>query len=200
MIDMKQQTLIPGLTVTEAMYETAAAGLATYAPELPALTWETFTDPAGWALVPHEETGLPYKAELTVREHPAGTLRRVNVWYGPDRRGGARPQPHSHPWPFEARILTGGYAEDRYALADDQVNATLGVIHASGATNDIPRDLYHEVVDVEPGTLTLMVATARGVRGGWGYLCVDSGTVTPALAPTPGFLAALRDLNPHRPA
>ncbi|MFF3441390.1 hypothetical protein [Streptosporangium sp. NPDC002721] len=72
------------------------------------LTWERFTAAAGWTLVPDEGTGRVYKAELTLREHPVGTLRRMNIWYEPGLRGTGQPNPHSHPWPFPAlRRLRG---------------------------------------------------------------------------------------------
>lgn len=197
---MRKTAIIPGLSVDEALYEAAASGLVEHAPEVGPLTWERWVDPQGWTLVPDEQTLRPYKAELTLREHPAGTLRRINIWFEPDLRGDNAPQPHSHPWPFTAHVLAGGYDEDRYVRHDDGRVDQVGATHPAGGTNELPRDLFHEVTEIhEPGrTLTLMVATAPGVRGGWGYLSPDTGIYTAAPPASPAFLSALRALNPHR--
>ncbi|WP_214103262.1 hypothetical protein [Acrocarpospora catenulata] len=188
--------LLPGLTVTVRQYESAAAGLAVHAPDV-TLTWEQWTDSARWGLVPDEETCRPYKAEFTLQEHP-DLLRRVNLWYEPDLRGGGAPRPHSHPWPFTAHILSGGYTEHRYTLTGGDLEV-VEAAHRPGDANELPRDLFHEVTDLhEPETLTLMVATAPGVRGGWGYLDPDTGRYTPAPPPSDAWRQAWRALNPHR--
>ncbi|MEU7004335.1 hypothetical protein [Nonomuraea sp. NPDC046570] len=112
--------IVPGLTVTAAMYEVAAAGIELHSPDVGPLTWETWTDPARWTLVPDEQTMRAFKAEFTLRDYADGTLRRINLWHEPDLRGGASPKPHSHPWPFIAHVLAGGYSEQRYTAHDRQ--------------------------------------------------------------------------------
>ncbi|MDL4813176.1 hypothetical protein [Actinomadura opuntiae] len=190
-------TIAPGLTVTTAQYEAAAAALTAHAPDV-SLTWRDWTTPHRWGLVPDETTGRCYKAEFTLQDHPAGLLRRINLWFEPDVREKGRPRPHSHPWPFTAHVLTGGYSEDRYIL-DGGVHQEHAE-HRPGGTNDLPRNLFHEVTELhEPGaTLTLMVASAPGVWGGWGYLCPDTGRYDPSPPPSDAFTRAWRDLNPHR--
>ncbi|MER7212433.1 hypothetical protein ABT340_35720 [Streptosporangium sp. NPDC000239] len=196
---MKRLTVAPGLTLDEALFEAAAEGVAAHAPELGALSWEQFTAPSGWTLVPDEETGRAYKAELTLQEHPH-LLRRINVWFEADLRGNAAPRPHSHPWPFTAHVLLGGYDEERYVRKGYEIIQG-AASHRAGRANVLHRELFHEVTEIhEPGrTLTLMVADAPGVRGGWGYLSPDTGAYIAAPPPSEAFLAALRELNPHRP-
>ncbi|MFH8405295.1 hypothetical protein ACH4FX_11045 [Streptomyces sp. NPDC018019] len=197
---MKTTRIIPGFTVDEAMHEAAAAALAAHAPQLGlGLSWERFTAPASWWLVP-DEAGDACKAELVLREDAEATAK-INLWLLPDRRAqDGRPTPHSHPWSFRSWILMGGYDEDRYELTDGQVRADLAVAHRRGTVNDVGGALYHEVTDIhEPGrTLTLMVC-GPGVRGRWGYLDTDTGRHIPSV-PDTGFADRLRALNPHRGA
>lgn len=188
--------IIPGLVLDEAMYKAAAAGIAEYAPELEPLTRERFTTPAEWALIP-DECGVLVKAEMVLNRSREAT-RKINVWFAPDLRGGGQPQPHSHPWAFTSRILLGGYTEDRYSLAGDQVRTEYNVAHDFGTANEVPKSLYHEVTEIhgEPGrTLTLMVC-GYGTRGDWGYLDVTSGAHVP-IQPDPDFSARFRAFNPH---
>lgn len=198
-------TIAPGLTVDPRQFETAAAALAVHAPDV-SLTWRAWTDQARWGLVPDENTGRCYKAEFTLQDHgtePSGLLRRINIWYEPDLRGGGSLQPHSHPWPFTAHILSeGGYAETRYTRTGTDVDVTEAV-HRSGEANTLPREVFHEVTELHdaPGrVLTLMVATAPGVKGGWGYLDPDTGHYDAAPPPSDAFVRAWRALNPHREA
>lgn len=193
-------TIAPGMTVTVDQFEKVAAALAEHAPEV-AVSWDQWIDPSRWGLVPDEDTGRCYKAEFTLSDHP-GLLRRVNVWFEPDLRVKGRPRPHSHPWPFTAHVLTGGYSEDRYVLDGGDVHQEQAE-HRPDGVNDMPRDLFHEVTDLhtEPGgTLTLMVASAPGVRGGWGYLDPSTGRYDPAPPSSDAFWRAWRALNPHREA
>lgn len=190
-------TIVPGLVVTADQFELATAGLANHAPEM-TLTWEQWTAPARWGLVPDEQTMHPYKAEFTLQDRP-GPLRRINIWFEPDLRGDNAPRPHSHPWPFQAHVLAGGYTETRFAVTGGAVDLTVAE-HETGATNPLPRDLFHEVTGLhtEPGgTLTLMTATGPGVRGGWGYLDPNTGEYEPAPAPSSEFQRAWHLLNPH---
>ncbi|WP_190824822.1 hypothetical protein [Saccharopolyspora pogona] len=193
---MRSTVVIPGLTLDEEMFAAAAEGLAAYAPELAPLSWEQFTASAGWAMIPDECSRL-VKAEMVLSNSIEAT-RKLNVWFLPDLRGGAQPMPHSHPWRFTSRILVGGYTEDRYDIAGDQVRTEFNVTHEFGTANTVPKELYHEVTEIhgEPGrTLTLMVCE-RGTRGDWGYLDIGTGAHR-QIAPDPEFSSRFAAMNPH---
>lgn len=188
-----------GLQLDDEMYERAVAALREHAPDLaPALTWERFTQRESWCLVPDaQRPDEPfYKAALVVLDQAPWTRTvKVNVWRAPDLRKDGAPMPHSHPWPFNAYVLMGGYEEDRYDVSGGHVEMT-GRQHGAGDTNAIPLDLFHEVTIVlVPGrTLTLMVCVKS--RREWGYLDPDTGEYT-RNTPDPQFMALLRDRNPH---
>lgn len=188
--------IVPGLfAVTERMYETAAAGVAEHAPAVAPLARELFASPK-WLMIPDDKGELS-KAELTLVRSPELTAK-LNVWYRADRRGGERPLPHNHPWTtFTSAILSDGYREDRYWRDDfGHVHADLGVEHRGpGAANTVDHDLFHEVVEVEPGTMTLMVCD-RGRRGDWGHLDVDTGADILG-QPVADFDDMFRALNSH---
>lgn len=193
----KRITIVPGLVVTEAMFEAAADGVARHARDVRPLTWERFTTSAPWTLVP-DELGHAYKAEFILRRTRERTYK-INLWMRPDRRGSAKPKPHDHRWPFTSRVLRGGYTEDRYTIAGRSVRDNLGVSHRAGGANDMPLNVCHEVTGIHrPGdTLTLMVC-GRLTRDTWGYLVdTDTARIVPA-APDPRFTARLRALNPHQ--
>ncbi|MER5301358.1 hypothetical protein ABT039_18050 [Streptomyces lasiicapitis] len=188
----------PGLLLDDVLFGAAEAGTATHTPHLAPLTWETFTAPSGWTLVP-DDCGNGYKAELVLLSIRTATVK-INLWFAPDLRGDQQPAPHSHPWDFNAHVLLGGYSEDRY-IPDGAgaVRADHGVEHCRGGINTVPREIYHEVTDIhEPGrTLTLMVC-GPGERGRWGYLDTTTGQHR-APGPDPGFSARLKAINPHHP-
>ncbi|MFB7630472.1 hypothetical protein ACFC0M_05915 [Streptomyces sp. NPDC056149] len=187
----------PELVLDDVMFNAAEAGVAAHLPGLAALTWERFTVPADWTLVP-DDRGAGYKAELVLLNTPERTAK-INVWFAPDLRGGEDPTPHSHPWDFVAHVLLGGYNEDRYTLDGGSVRAERGVEHVAGGANRVVREVYHEVTEIHaPGaTLSLMVC-GRGERGRWGYLDLATG-LHQATASDPDFGARLRALNPqHR--
>ncbi|MFE7135431.1 hypothetical protein ACFVIM_31685 [Streptomyces sp. NPDC057638] len=191
--------IAPGLVLDDEQFGAAEAGVAARAPGLGALTWERFTTPRDWTLVP-DECGRGYKAEFVLFSTRAATAK-VNVWFAPDLRRGREPfpHPHSHPWAFDAHVLLGGYDEDRYTPDGGAIRAERGVEHRAGGLNRVPLEVYHEVTAVhEPGrTLTLMVC-GPGERGRWGYLDLATGQHRGA-APDPGFTERLKALNPqHR--
>lgn len=187
-----ETTIAPGLTLTDTQFETTANGLATHMPELSPLTWEQFTSNA-WTLIPDEQTGEAYKAELTLVKTETRTVR-VNRWFLPDLRDGSAPKPHNHPWDFVSVILDGEYVEDRWTLKDGVVVPVADVEHRTGELNRLAREVFHEVKHVEDA-LTLM-ACGPGMAG-WGYLDPEVGTVTPSELPA-GFMDRLRELNPHQ--
>lgn len=193
---MKRIEIAPGLEVTERMYDNAAHGMSTWTTDGQGITWESFTRPDLWTMVPDDQ-GDAYKAEF-VWERTADRTLKVNLWFAPDLRGGELSKPHSHPWAFRARILMGGYSEDRYD--PDGAGAVRKVTqqHGPGGVNDVPLTTYHEVTDIhEPGqTLTLMVC-GPGRQGAWGYLDVHTGEHLP-VEPDPLFRERLLALNPHK--
>ncbi|MYV56465.1 hypothetical protein [Streptomyces sp. SID3212] len=195
---MQTTEIAPGLLLTEALYDVVQAGVTAHAPALPPLTWQAFTQPDGWWLVP-DRNGRISKAELTLREDRDRTVK-INMWYAPDLRGpDGAPRPHSHPWQFESKILLGGYTEDRYTVHSGVVRTDMGTEHNQGDANRVDRSLYHEVrgIHTAPGhTVTLMLC-GRGERGAWGYLDPATGHHTPP-HPDPQFTAHLNALNPHR--
>ncbi|MEV4975557.1 hypothetical protein [Streptomyces scopuliridis] len=195
---MDPALIAPGLTLTDALYETAAAGVAAYASDLAPLAWEQFAAPMSWWLVP-DGIGRLSKSEFTLTEGRDRTVK-INVWHAPDIRGtDGAPCPHSHPWPFESKILLGGYSEDRYVLEDGQVRAETGREHVQGAANTVDRNLYHEVTGLHtaPGATVTLMLCGRGERGTWGHLDPTTGTVAPPQR-DPRFPKHLRELNPHR--
>lgn len=190
-------TAIPAFTLTNVLYELAAAGVAIHAPSLAPLTQKRFTALADWLHIPDDQGALS-KSELTLARTPALTVR-LNIWFRPDLRGGDRPQPHNHPWEtFTGHVLAGGYDEDRYEGQGGDVHAEIGVRHVSPAANTVDHRVYHEVTTVhEPGrTLSLMVCS-QGRRGDWGYLDLSTGRHV-QLGPDPDFDARFAALNPHR--
>lgn len=197
---MKAIEIIPGLRVDENVYGAVRwEGLTRQAPHLSGLSWEQFTDPSRWWLIPGRDGSLS-RAEMTLRESADETVK-ANVWFMPERRPhGSRykPRPHSHPWDFRSHILLGAYYEDRYTLTDGRVRSTHGAGVQKGDTNMVPRTEYHEVVGVwDPGRTVSLMLCGAGERGAWGYLDLDKGVHVPARR-DPRFLAKLKVLNPHR--
>jgi hypothetical protein len=118
---------------------------------------------------------------------------RCNLWLAPDRRGGEQPKPHNHPWDFHSTTLSGLLVEDRVMLVDGEPVHSAGVEHRVGEVNRVGREVFHEVVDLEPRTMTLMMC-GPGMSH-WGYLD-QHGRYSRAELPA-GFRAQLRELNPH---
>lgn len=184
----------PGLTLDGKLFTAAAAGVAEHLPELGPLTWETFTS-NDWLLVPDEQTGEAYKAELTLIKSATRTAK-INLWLAPDRRGGGAPSPHNHPWDFHSMIMDSSYVESRWILRNGAVEEELDVEHHAGAVNKIGREVFHEVTEVIPGrTLTLMVCGPTMAE--WGYIDPADGQFSAATLP-PRFLDLQRALNPHK--
>jgi hypothetical protein len=193
---MSKHLIIPGLTVTDDMFEVARAAQAEHFPTVPALTIEQFLDATNWFLVPDPE-GRGYKAEYQIIQTEDLT-GKFNRWMAPDLRKGETPAPHSHPWEkFDAYVLHGGgYTDLHYAKVGDGVIST-PKIHRRGAVNTILKDGFHEVVEVDPQTLTMMVC-GKGVRGDWGYLDPVTGAYTHNKDQVdPHFKVNAKKLNPQ---
>lgn len=185
--------ITPGLTLTNTLFEAAAAGIQQHAPDLDPLTHDRFTDPSGWWLIPDQD-GRCYKAELVLAMD-----RKLNLWFLPDQRSD-QDRPHSHPWHFRAHLLGGGYTEDRLdPTGPGTVHEQRDVQHQVGGVNDMPKTTYHKVTAIhEPGnTLSLMLIDGVGKRGDWGYWNLITGKHEP-VTPDPEFTRKLRALNPHQ--
>lgn len=199
---MSSMEIIPGLVLDDIDYELAAAGVAEYAPHLAPLTRERFLDPTGWRNIPNL-SGEISRSELTLLTGVDATVK-LNRWVRPDIRGGDEDQiPHNHRWDiFYGHLLRGAYSEVRFRRADiDPETGHAEVIfepritHASPGINAVPHDVWHEVVAVDPGTLSLMVC-GRGEFGNWSHLDVDSGQLIHE-QPVKEFDAMFAALNPH---
>jgi hypothetical protein len=201
MPDTRNTLIIPGLAIEEEHFELAAAALSEHAPHR-ALTWEAFTRPTNWWLVP-DPGGKPYKAEFELIKTKQRTIK-INIWFAPDLRRDGTPQPHNHPRDFNAFTIAGGYEESRFARRGSTVDSITRT-HSAGDVNAITRAEFHEVVAIhDPGrTMSLMVC-GEWVRGSWGHLEPDTGRVQlndPAV--DPGFNDRLYAINPQhtrRPA
>jgi hypothetical protein len=194
--------VIPGLTLHESMYELAAEGVAAFAPHLDPLTWERFTDPTLWLNIPDAD-GQVSKTELTLLCGVEATVK-LNMWWRPDIRGGDEVVPHNHRWnEFRGHVLRGAYREVRFRRVDvdpetgrAEVVMEPAVTHASPAVNTVPHEVFHEVVEVEPATMSLMVC-GRGEFGDWCHLDTATGRLRRD-QPVAGFEEAFRALNPQR--
>lgn len=200
---MSTVEVLPGLTLDHDMYELAAAGVAEHAPHLGPLTWERFTDPRDWLLIPDLD-GEISKAELTLEVGVSSTVK-LNEWFRPDVRGGAEEQiPHNHRWQvFHGHLLRGAYSELRYHRLDpDPETGRAEVVcvpsaHTSPEVNSVGHDVFHEVDSCEPGTLSLMVC-GPGEFGDWCHLDVATGRLRRE-QPVASFNTMFAALNPHRP-
>lgn len=165
---------------------------------MPTTTGGFNTEHATWEMppiqVPNDHGGF-YKIELVIsRDSEEGTEKTL-WWFEDD----PRTQPHNHPWEFSSKILHGGYSEDRYWI---EVDGSIGyerLTHVAGETNTVPVDVYHNVVDVLPGTTTRM--TCGPVMGPWNYLDIHTGELIavddPRIIEEVGdFMGNLHALNP----
>lgn len=116
-----------------------------------------------------------------------------NDWFGIFVHHIAGPDPgldlHDHPWPFASLILRGGYTEEALDARDAPAWArsaeTLAVMFPEdpprargirrrwgrGSFHRMPLTIAHRIVDVEPGTWTLVL---RGRKSrSWGFYLSD---------------------------
>jgi hypothetical protein len=211
----------------EELFEAARDGVEMHLnhPGIPPLTWERWIDRPNWALIPDaNDPDLPYyKAEFAVTQFVpddpelSQIIGKVNLWKKDDKRVAGRSAPHTHPGPFRAHVMKGGYTESRFWLEDStvliprdktvvadryQLDGVLHVaeaIHQTGETNELPSDILHEVVEIhEPDrTLTVMVGH-QGWDAPWGELDPDTQIWTRStVAANPNFGAMFLDRNPH---
>jgi hypothetical protein len=197
--------VLPGLVLTDSMYELAAAGVAEHAPDFGPLSRAQFVDPAKWLNIPDLD-GEISKSELTLLIGVERTLK-LNVWFRPDIRGGGAEEqvPHNHRWDlFRGHVLKGAYSEFRFTRTNvdpetDHADVVIEphVVHYSPDANEVRHGVWHEVDWCEPGTMSLM-SCGYGEFGNWGHLDLATGQRRKD-QPVPGFDHMLAKLNPHRP-
>lgn len=144
--------------------------------------------------VSNEFTGKAYKAELNLMRSLEGGAR-LHVWFGPDRR------PHNHPWRYiVCKVIHGGYTAIEY-VPDGTGGYTERIVRlrAGDPEHRVEHETHHQVLEVEPGTVSTMCfgpVIADGKQ--WGNLVKDGDSFRyePNSSPA-GFLDAMRHLNPH---
>ncbi|WP_410646196.1 hypothetical protein [Amycolatopsis sp. cmx-4-54] len=195
---------IPGLVLTEAMYERTAAGVAEFPPHVGTLSRSRFVDAANWLNIPDLD-GEISKSELTLLVGVEATVK-LNVWFRPDIRGGAEEQiPHNHRWNLlRGHILRGAYRELRFRRVNvDPETDRADIIFEPPATycspdvNEVAHGVFHEIDWCEPGTMSLTVCD-YGEFGDWSHLDLATG-MRRKDQPVAGFRTMLAALNPHRP-
>jgi hypothetical protein len=205
--------IILGVTIDDEMYAAAADGLSAHAPAQPLLTWETFTDPMRWWLVPgpdDDDTGVPigYKAEFTLIQTLEVTIK-ANVWYRPDLRSRETSEPHTHPWEvMEAHPVLGGYEDEHWHRTAAGGLVEKGTkLNVLGSVNRIFARDYHEVTSIaEPGRTVSVMVCGRWIhdeanRGVWGHLDLRTGCHVPAVrdkGEQQRFRQRLLRINPHQ--
>jgi hypothetical protein len=183
--------IIPNIVVDDELYAAAAAGLTVHVPSQPLLTWQEFTDPIRWWLVPSPEddaAGVPlaYKAEFVVTMTTDLTVK-INIWHRPDLRSTETSKPHTHPWEvMEAYPVLGGYEDEHWhRTASGQLVQQGSVLNMPGSVNRIFARDYHEVTAVtEPGRTVSVLVCGRWIhdeahRGVWGHLDLRTGRHIP---------------------
>lgn len=142
-------------------------------------------------------TGIAYKIEQVLfRDPELGTIKE-NVWLLPDieRGGEAGKKPHNHPWDFQSEILDGEITERRFWKEEGLIKSEERT-YLTGDIYYLPRDEYHLVIDVKPGTHTKMTCGRASEGNEWGYLNLETGEHETA-KPDPNFLEKFKVLNPH---
>lgn len=197
---MRKLEILPGVIVDETMFEDAAAGVARFAPQLPALTWERYTEASLWWNIPGDKGKLS-KTETTLFRSKEFTAR-LNIWHAEDERGGDKPLPHNHPWNrFTGHLLgdDSGYTEDRYLVdADGNVSEYLGIEHLAPELNVVDHPVFHEVRYVHnPGRTQSLMTCDDWTRNNWWHLNVETGEKITG-QPVPQFEKWFRAANPHQ--
>uniref|UniRef100_UPI003F49B1C0 hypothetical protein n=1 Tax=Amycolatopsis sp. CA-293810 TaxID=3239926 RepID=UPI003F49B1C0 len=208
-------TVIPGIALDGELFGAAAEGLASRVPHLPALTWEEFTDPARWWLVPgpdDDDAGVPlgYKAEFVVITTTDLTVK-INVWHRPDLRRGETSRPHTHPWEvMEAYPVLGEYEDEHWHRTVSGLLVQKGsVVNGVGSVNRIFARDYHEVTSIaDPGRTVSVMVCGRWIhdeenKGIWGHLDLSTGCHVPVQrdpVEQERFRARMYRINPQHTA
>jgi hypothetical protein len=113
----------------------------------------------------------------------------------------ADPRPHNHPWEWiDCKVLRGSYKAIEYIQDDkgDFIERAI-VLHAGDPEHRLLHGEHHQVIEVEPGTISVMsFGYVVGDGKQWGHLRVEDGVYIYELAqPMGGFVDALWHCNPH---
>lgn len=115
---------------------------------------------------------------------PEGGITHIRLtwWHLPD----FREHPHNHPWNFNSFIINGGYTERKYTKASNAVMLKYNdfsevaldylwedIEHKENGINVVQASSFHEIVSIQPGTVTLMICGPLIKNGEWGYLIND---------------------------
>lgn len=140
-------------------------------------------------------TGKVFKIEqVLARSLDSGA--KQHVWLAPD------PRPHNHPWAWIAcKLLRGSYTAMEYVPNGDgsftEIQTTL---RAGDPEHVLVHNAYHQIVEVEPGTVSLMTfGSVVGDGRQWGNLVKDEygAWVHDSNINIDGYLDVMRHFNPH---
>lgn len=134
-----------------------------------------------------------YKSELSlVRNTETGT-KKLLWWHAADPRS----IPHNHPWAFRSAILSGGYTEERFSVDEGKIVREL-IEYSAGAVNLVPANVFHNVIEVKPDTVTFLDCGPARPGNEWGYLDPTDGTYFDWKQQSPdNFLDLFKQLNAH---
>ena len=143
--------------------------------------------------------GRIVKVELVLLRGLDGGAR-MHLWLGPD------PRPHNHPWHWiDCKVVRGSYVAIEY-VPDGEGGYDERVIPLSAGNPEhrVQHDTHHQIVSVQPGTLSVMsFGSVVGDGKQWGHLVKDANGFCYEPAPSVGssspggYIDALRHCNPH---
>lgn len=134
-----------------------------------------------------------FKSELVLLRLPDQATRKILWWHAAD----PRTVPHNHPWDFRSAILSGGYTEERFRIDDGEIIREV-VEYAAGDVNVVPADVFHNVIDVKPETVTFLDCGPARAGNEWGYLNPADGEYSDWKQHSPeNFVELFKLLNAH---
>lgn len=140
-----------------------------------------------------EKARHSFKTELSLLRDPNVGTKKILRWHDAD----PRQLPHNHPWDFRSAILAGGYTEERFFLKDGIWVREL-VEYEAGSVNIVPADVFHNVIDVQEGTVTFLDCGKARQGNEWGYLDVEENEYFDWKKESPtNFLEIFKSLNAH---
>lgn len=140
-------------------------------------------------------TGKCYKIEQVLYRDLNGGAKQ-HIWFNPD------PRPHNHPWEWiECKVIRGWYKADEW-LDDEYETFSINTLTLSfGETRRLYHSDYHQITEVEPGTVSIMsFGPVVGDGKQWGHLKKDETSgkwVHDSNTNQEGFIDALWHMNPH---
>lgn len=134
-----------------------------------------------------------FKSELSLFRDPAVGTKKILWWHSDDPRA----TPHNHPWDFRSAILQGGYTEQRYWLSGGRIKHET-IKFVAGMINTVPGDVFHNVTEILPGTVTYMDCGPAREGNKWGYMELGEAEYIPsAELVVPDMQECFLALNPH---